>query len=91
MIYDQFFPKYFLFSIFHVFAIVFNYITHFTMFTMFHNISRKMCPKCFVKYCALISSKWQHCENFGLLQLRSLCEFPLLQCSLPPFLVNPTK
>ena len=32
------------------------------MFTMFHNISRKICSKCFVKYCALISSKWQHCE-----------------------------
>ena len=26
------------------------------MFTMFHNTSRKICPKCFVKYSALIGS-----------------------------------
>ena len=54
MIFDQVFPKYFHIS--HVSRICqgFNYITHFTMFTMFHNIYRKICPKCFVKYCALI-------------------------------------
>ena len=32
----------------------------------------------------MISLKWQHFQNFGLLQLRSLSWFPLLQYSLLP-------
>ena len=35
--------------------------------TVFHSISQNILSKCFVKYCTLISLKWQHCENFGLL------------------------
>ena len=71
VVFDQVFPKYFHIS--HVSRICqgFNYITHFTMFTMFHNVSRKICPKCFwaEKHTQNISKKLngkhniKHCET----------------------------
>ena len=46
---------------------MFHYITYITIFTMFHNVSQNILRKCSVIYCPLISPKWQHCRNFGLL------------------------
>ena len=54
----------------------FNYITSFTIFTMFHSISQNILRNCFVKYCPLISSKWQHCRNFDLLPAISAERIP---------------
>ena len=45
---------------------------------MFHNASQIIPRKYFVKYCPLISLKWQQRKNLALLQLCSLSGFPLL-------------
>ena len=56
--------------------ISYQYFTIFTMFTIFLKIFHTS-QKCFVKYCPLISPKWQHCRNFGLLPAMLAEQIPI--------------
>ena len=47
--------------VFHMCAIGFKHSTYFSMYTMNDNFSHNIFEKCFVKYCRVISPKWQHC------------------------------